>query len=247
MFKPGYIGSKAGVFRRIIGEMPPHTLYVEPFFGSGAIFWKKRPADRSIVIDQDAATLATVRDAAGVIAFCGDASSILPTLNLPADALVYCDPPYLLSTRKNRRYYQFEMSDADHARLLDVLKALPCYVMISGYDSELYRGALHGWRVCSYRVRTRGRTVDEFLWCNFERPAALHDWRYTGLTWRERYNLKRYADRLLARTPERKRGYLLHILTSTNSTAGEPCRRLSPPEASGSQNATAGECRSIAT
>lgn len=51
MFKPGYIGSKAGVFRRIIGEMPPHSVYVEPFFGSGAIFFKKRPAARSILID----------------------------------------------------------------------------------------------------------------------------------------------------------------------------------------------------
>ena len=39
-----YPGSKAqaGVFQRIIGQMPPHSTYVEPFFGSGQIFWRKR-------------------------------------------------------------------------------------------------------------------------------------------------------------------------------------------------------------
>jgi DNA adenine methylase len=120
----GYIGSKAGagVFHAIIAEMPPHSVYVEPFFGSGAIFHKKKRAESSIVIDRDPGCVAKVSALAGVRAICGDALEILPTLTLPADALVYCDPPYLLETRKNRRYYKFEMESADHLRLLDILR-----------------------------------------------------------------------------------------------------------------------------
>lgn len=39
-----YPGSKgqAGTWQRIIGQMPPHSVYVEPFFGSGQVFWRKR-------------------------------------------------------------------------------------------------------------------------------------------------------------------------------------------------------------
>lgn len=50
----GYPGSKgqAGVWQRIIGQMPPHSIYVEPFFGSGQIFWHKRRAASSILIDR---------------------------------------------------------------------------------------------------------------------------------------------------------------------------------------------------
>ena len=49
----GYPGSKgaAGTWQRIIGQMPPHSVYVEPFFGSGQIFHRKRRSPSSILID----------------------------------------------------------------------------------------------------------------------------------------------------------------------------------------------------
>jgi len=50
-----YPGSKAanGVWQRIIGQMPPHDVYVEPFFGSGQVFHRKRPAAISVLNDLD--------------------------------------------------------------------------------------------------------------------------------------------------------------------------------------------------
>lgn len=213
----GYPGSKAqaGVFQRIIGQMPPHALYIEPFFGSGQVFWRKRRAERSIVIDLSRSTIATAGAVAGVSAICGDAISVLPTLTLTAETVVYCDPPYLLSTRKGRVYYEHELSDRAHASLLALLKEIPCKVLISGYPSELYSSQLRSWRCLSYRTRTRGKTVTECLWCNFPEPAELHDWRYAGKSFRERLGLKRLAARWLARLegmPERKRRFLLHAV-----------------------------------
>ena len=43
-----YPGGKAGagVWQRIINQMPPHRLYVEPFVGAGAVLRAKRPAER---------------------------------------------------------------------------------------------------------------------------------------------------------------------------------------------------------
>ncbi len=41
-----YPGSKgqAGTHQRIIGQMRPHSVYVEAFFGDGVIYERKRPA-----------------------------------------------------------------------------------------------------------------------------------------------------------------------------------------------------------
>jgi DNA adenine methylase len=217
-----YLGSKgqAGVFQRIIGNMPPHSVYVEPFFGSGKIFFTKRPADRNVICDADAGVIKNFNEharnqAVATRAICGDAISLLPTMTLPAAALIYCDPPYLHSTRTSRHRYKFEMTDDQHARLLTLLKAMRCRVMISGYPSKLYSSHLRKWRCCTYRTRTRGRTVTECLWCNFPEPTQLHDWRFIGKNFRERLTLKRFAARFaskLERMTELRRNFIFDLV-----------------------------------
>lgn len=39
-----YPGSKWKMAEWIISLMPPHKSYLEPFFGSGAVFFKKEPS-----------------------------------------------------------------------------------------------------------------------------------------------------------------------------------------------------------
>src|SRR5204863_4936466 len=112
------------------GQMPPHSLYVEAFFGSSQIFHRKRPAAASVVIDVDSGVIAKARAACpGATVIHGDALEALPTLTLTAEAVLYCDPPYLLSTRQGRFYYDHEMSEDQHARLLALLQGLKCRVL----------------------------------------------------------------------------------------------------------------------
>ena len=61
----GYAGGKAGpgVFHRIISLMPPHQIYIEPFYGGGAITRLKRPARLNIGIDRDRAAVEKARPA----------------------------------------------------------------------------------------------------------------------------------------------------------------------------------------
>lgn len=219
------VGGKgqAGVYHRIIGQMPPHSVYVEPFFGNGRVYFSKRPAERNILIDRDPAVIARLGAAGLVHAIRGDALVILPTLALPADAVVYCDPPYLLSTRQGRLYYDFEMSDEQHWKLLKLVLGLPCRVLVSGYPSDLYAEYLKDWRLLRYRVRTRVKTVTECLWCNFPEPDALHDWRFAGKSYRERLYLRRLAKRWLAKLEamsERKRGYVLNAIAQRQDRRG---------------------------
>lgn len=85
-----------------------------------------------------------------------------------ANVLIYCDPPYVLKTRHGKQY-KCEMDDMEHEELLKVLLQHKGPVLISGYDTELYRDMLHKWecrenvsytQVCSKKK--------EVLWMNFE-------------------------------------------------------------------------------
>jgi DNA adenine methylase len=106
--------------------------------------------------------------------------------------LVYCDPPYMLETRKGRKLYEHELSDVDHRRLLRCIRKLPGMVMISGYWSSLYARMLEDWNSIQFEAMTRGgHTATEWLWFNFPPPVELHDYRYLGSNFRERERIKR--------------------------------------------------------
>lgn len=196
-----YPGGKAGdgVYQKIINLMPPHRVYVEPFLGGGAIMRLKKPAARSTGIDADGDV---VRMWQGVIippnltVLQGDSFEWLADGGNVVDGdstMIYCDPPYLLFTRlQHRSIYRCELSDADHVRLLSILRGLPCMVMISGYWSELYATTLHDWRSVSFQARTRGGGMaTEWVWMNFPEPLELHDYSFLGNDFRERERIKR--------------------------------------------------------
>jgi DNA adenine methylase len=90
------------------------------------------------------------------------------------DTLHYCDPPYLHATRTAKAAYgPHEMTDADHAALLDCLLACRGKVMLSGYRNPLYDAALDGWRREEFDLpnnagqnKVKARRV-ECVWCNF--------------------------------------------------------------------------------
>jgi DNA adenine methylase len=46
-----YYGGKQQMLQHILPKIPQHRIYVEPFFGGGAVFWGKQPSDIEIVND----------------------------------------------------------------------------------------------------------------------------------------------------------------------------------------------------
>lgn len=180
--------------------MPPHRVYIEAFLGSGAVLRYKRPALTNIGIDLDQSSLDKLGDLPNTILRCDDAISFLSKYRFKGDELVYCDPPYLLQARLDihQRYYKHEFTDWQHKRLLKLLRRLRCMVMVSGYDSRLYREMLSDWRVESIKVPQRnGTTATEYVWLNFDPPLELHDYRYLGTDFRERDRIKRKTSRWL--------------------------------------------------
>lgn len=84
------------------------------------------------------------------------------------DCLIYADPPYLISTRRSRMY-RYEMGDVDsHNKLLDALIDHSGYVVLSGYENDLYAERLIGWEKIEKSYRTNSAKLRrECIWVNF--------------------------------------------------------------------------------
>jgi DNA adenine methylase len=86
------------------------------------------------------------RRLAGVEVVNGDALAVLPRFLSDPASVIYADPPYVHSTRTARAAYGHEMTDAAHARLLDMLDSAAGPVLLSGYACPLYDRRLSRWR-----------------------------------------------------------------------------------------------------
>lgn len=258
-------GSKWRLANKIIDIMPKHNIYLEPFFGSGAVFFNKKECNLEILNDLDEEVVnlfRVIRDYPGDLAnkifftpysrkeyeksykrqnanldnvekarqflvrsnmaragmqyyssswrTCGpvlaekikqrvtrewnklpssifQAASRLKSAEIEnihavelikkynkEDCLIYIDPPYLLSTRK-QRYYNIEMTeDKQHIELLNILKKHLGPVIISGYDNELYQDILKDWnRLYIETNAEQGKKRTEVLWFNYQLPSQI--------------------------------------------------------------------------
>lgn len=190
----GYFGSKAtsGLCQAIIAMMPPHDTYIESHLGGGAIMKRKPPALRNIGIDLDPQALADFECSYPVQLINGCAHRFLSDYDFQGSELVYSDPPYLLRTRTSGRRYRFDYDEADHIELLELLKRLPCHVMLSGYPSALYDELLKGWRSLELQVMNQDGVRTEKLWFNFT-VDRLHWAKYAGKNFTHRQSVKRKA------------------------------------------------------
>lgn len=253
-----YPGAKWRIAEWILGYMPAHESYLEPFFGSGAVLFNKQPSRIETINDLDGGVVhffKTCREQPEELAralaltpyarseynaadfhddgMVGDverarqfavrswmamgscmsgktgwrhttgkvldggpdnpklwsrmpqqviriaerlravqienrpALDVIRRFNGP-NVLMYIDPPYVLDTRTaHRNQYRYEMSNMDHHKLLRALKRTKAMVMLSGYDSALYRSELSGWHVFTKAVvAERGSQRTEYLWLN---------------------------------------------------------------------------------
>ena len=191
---PNYFGSKAtsGLCQPIIALMPPHDTYIETHLGGGAIMKRKPAARRNIGIDVDPEALRDFACSYPVEKVNACAHRFLANYDYRGRELIYSDPPYLQGTRTSKRRYRFEYAEHDHIALLELLKTVPCHVILSGYPSRLYDEQLKGWRSLELQVMNQGGVRTEKLWFNFT-PDRVHWPRYAGKNFTDRQRIKRKA------------------------------------------------------
>ena len=108
---------------------------------------------------------------------CDDALKIISRSD--TGTLVYCDPPYVMSSRNhNDTMYGNEPNDDWHREFLATCKASPAKIAISGYPTELYEGELADWQRFAFSAlkhsqgrHRQGGSLDEaaeVLWMNYD-------------------------------------------------------------------------------
>lgn len=197
-----YPGGKGGVFQKLINLMPHHEVYIETHLGGGAIIRNKRPAKLNIGIEIDPKVIEMwiAKNLTGIKLIHADAIDFLRDYQFTGKELVYCDPPYLRETRKKHYpLYKYEYTQEQHIELLEVIKSLPCKVMISGYESILYAKSLKGWHTHSFQAACHHGIATEWVWMNYPPAVELHDYRYLGNNFRERERIKKKSKRWVKR------------------------------------------------
>ena len=107
----------------------------------------------------------------GVTIESGDAVDVIDRHDAPG-TLFFVDPPYMHETRamSGNRTYRHEMTEQEHATLLDRLMQVEGFVVLSGYPTETYEQALTGWKCFSRAASISGNrgTVlrTECVWIN---------------------------------------------------------------------------------
>lgn len=136
-------------------------------YGTAQHLWQTYPAAIAAAGERMTGVLIENRDAIEVM----ELHDALTTLH-------FVDPPYVHHTRVNgNRTYQHELSDEQHVKLLRSLLGLEGFVVLSGYESDLYEQALQGWEKHATTARIsagRGTALrKECVWLNPACSAAL--------------------------------------------------------------------------
>lgn len=103
---------------------------------------------------------------------CMPAIELIKRFKFP-NVLIYADPPYLKETRTahTKQQYSHEMlTEQDHIEFLKAVLQHPGHVVISGYESKLYKEMLEdrGWNKANIRSNDQsGKARDEVIWMNF--------------------------------------------------------------------------------
>lgn len=104
---------------------------------------------------------------------CMPAVELIKRFRFPG-VLIYADPPYLMETRTAhvKTQYSHEMLDEQsHIELLEILLQHPGPVIISGYESKLYKEMLEGkgWTKATIsRNDGLNKARTEAIWMNYE-------------------------------------------------------------------------------
>ena len=201
---PGGKGA-SGTWQWLVSQMPPHTWFLSLFTGSGAVERRKVPSLHTWLFELDPFVAEwwkqnLDRVCPGAQFVHGDGLRWFEEHadRLPADALTFLDPPYLLKQERDQPY-NLNFTRTQHVRLLKAAETATCRVMLCGYDTELYAEGLRRpkWRRSTRLVPTRwGGLKTECLWMNYD-PATESGFERTvpGKDKRDRWSLKKKARR----------------------------------------------------
>ncbi|MES2379871.1 MAG: hypothetical protein V4538_02445 [Bacteroidota bacterium] len=209
----------SGVFQFLINHVPPVETIVSGFLGHCALSKHIKPAKRMVGIDMDKTVIDKWnKQETKMHLVNGNFLENLHWIN-PVEfgkTFLFLDPPYLEETRQSTiDLYPHEFKTLEqHERLLNKVRKLPVYTMITHYECELYDNILlnNGFTKHPFNDQTRAGRKECMMYINYPVPTKLHDYKFYGADYRERWNNKKLIDRTIAQLkdmPELRRNMVI--------------------------------------
>lgn len=223
-----YTGSKAGagVWQKIISEIPRCEVFVEAMCGSAFISSLVTGCER-VINDIDPSVIDKINYPAADVTFRNeDYRAIINRYdNGHKGRVFYFDPPYMLETRRQQIVmYNYDWKFEDHQVFVARLNDMNCPAMVTQYPNDLYDSRLHSWRKLPFTSMTRGGPRTECLYMNFPPAVLLQCPGYVGenFTDRQRINrkVKRFADKLRNLPPKERAAIITALVNEFEYLSG---------------------------
>jgi site-specific DNA-adenine methylase len=197
-----YVGNKGGqgIKEQLFNFVPKSERYFSLFYGMGG--FENLPEFKKVnwVISEKNQEMQLLAAASGHVTF-ADYRSLVERYDFTSGDFIFCDPPYLHSTRRNgRSYYKFEFDRVDHAEFLDYIRSCSGKVLITHPMCAIYDNYLKGWYKHEFRYMSRQGWFRDCIWTNFIPGfAELHTYNYLGQCRTERQQIKRRRANFVSR------------------------------------------------
>lgn len=146
-----YPGSKWRIADKLVELIPPHHTYLEPFFGSGAVFFRKSPSDIETINDLDS-----------------DVVNLFQCIQQDSECLARL----VMTTPFSREIYDGQFEDNNN-----LPSCIPDMQRAAGFLFKCWQG--HGFRTNGYKVGwkndVQGRERMYALWNWYRLPEWIVD------------------------------------------------------------------------
>lgn len=191
----GYPGNKdfSNVIHFLVNRLPKSKRYFSLFYGAGGLEQSIYTRDAKFICAEinpdnkkfENSPLATIEYS--------DYKDLIEDNVFTSEDFVFADPPYIFSTRSTgKKYYKYEFTIPEHIEFLNYMISLPCKIMITHPEHDLYNKMLLGWRREDLNYMTRNGWFKDSIWMNYD-PGAIELLNYEclGRDFTDRQRIKR--------------------------------------------------------
>ena len=195
-----YVGSKGGLIIKsfLFNYVPKVKRYFSLFYGKGSFENLQEFDNVNWICSEKNTELQLFSSMTAVIAYL-DYKYLIEENVFTADDFLFCDPPYMFSTRlSGQKYYKHEFTENDHILFLNLIKDIPAKILITHPKNELYTSMLPGWNCVEFSYQTRNGTFTDAIYFNYASgDIELLTYDYLGKDFIDRQRIKRKNKNLI--------------------------------------------------
>lgn len=194
MNRLNYPGAKGGQGIRafLLNYIPISRRYFSLFYGKGSFENLKVFENIQWICSEKNQDLQSFSTATAKVVYF-DYKKLVDDFNFTSDDFIFCDPPYMLSTRTSgRSYYKHEFTDEMHIDFLETMRMLKCRILITHPKCAMYDEMLNSWNCIEFSYQTRAGLFNDAVYFNYDvRNLPLITYDFLGANRTERQQIKR--------------------------------------------------------